>query len=127
MGWFGGGAKRILLVDDDPSLCEMLSALLKDEGFAVDTAADGVEGVRAFQAAKYDLVVLDGVMPNLDGFGALQTMRAVPGKEKVPILMLTVMNNTGRVADAFDKGATDYLAKPVDFPGLVSRIKSLLA
>lgn len=116
--------RKVLVVDDDPSLLDMLAMTLEDEGFAVDTAADGEEGLEMIEQHEPDVAVCDINMPKLDGFSLLRRLRE-DGNE-LPVIMLTSRDNEIDEALGLELGADDYVAKPFNNRVLVARIKTLL-
>ena len=114
---------RILVIEDDPGLRHTLCATLEDEGFAVDGAADGEEGVYKAQESTYDALVLDVMMPKLDGWQVLEALRP---KSKVPVLMLTARDTVPDRVKGLNSGADDYLTKPFDSTELVARLRALI-
>jgi two-component system response regulator ChvI len=119
--------RRVLLVDDDQALQTILAAALTDEGFVVATARNGLEGVRAFEADGADLVILDVLMPELDGLEACRRIRK--GKDKtgstVPIILLTSRSEEVDRVTGLETGADDYVTKPFSTRELVARIRAL--
>jgi two-component system copper resistance phosphate regulon response regulator CusR len=115
---------RILLVEDEEKLAQTLGRNLKAEGFAVDTAKDGVEGLELAAGCAYDLIILDILLPGLDGTQILQKLRA--RNREVPVLMLTAKDSVRDKVKHFEAGADDYLTKPFAFAELLVRVKSLL-
>jgi DNA-binding response OmpR family regulator len=114
---------RVLLIDDDRRLHELLSTYLEQNGFAVTGAPDGQRGLAALEAQAYDIVLLDLMMPGLDG---LEVCRRIRTKSRVPIVMLTAKGDeTDRVV-GLELGADDYLAKPFGPRELVARIRAVL-
>ncbi len=115
---------RVLVVDDEVSLGEALKRGLSAEGFAVDLARDGLEGLRMAKETSYDIIVLDIMLPGMNGFKLTDTLR----KEEVwtPILMLTAKDGELDEAEALDTGADDFLKKPFSFTVLLARIRALL-
>lgn len=114
---------HILLADDDVELSEMLVDYLGGEGFAVDTAHDGAAALRMALASPYDLLVLDVMMPNLNGFDVLRELRA---KSLLPVLMLTARGEDVDSIVGLELGADDYLSKPCNPRVLVARIRAIL-
>jgi two-component system response regulator MtrA len=114
---------RILLVEDDPSIREVTAIGLGAAGFAVTTAADGVEGLDRFRAEPPDLVLLDIMLPRLDGYEVCRQIRKV---STVPVVMLTARGDTMDVVVGLEAGADDYVRKPFDLPELVARIRAAL-
>src|SRR5690554_5379522 len=114
---------RILVVDDDRALAEMLSMVLQGEGFQVEHAYDGLEAVERFRSTRPELVLLDVMLPGLDGIGVCEQIRAESG---VPIIMLTVRTDTADVVRGLEVGADDYIVKPFNPKELVARIRTRL-
>jgi two-component system response regulator MtrA len=114
---------RILLVEDDPSIREVTAIGLGAAGFAVETAADGVEGLDRFRAEPFDLVLLDVMLPRLDGY---EVARQIRRTSTVPIVMLTARADTMDVVVGLEAGADDYVRKPFDLPELTARIRAAL-
>jgi len=114
---------RVLLVEDEPHLAEMVRVGLVSEGFVVEVSADGAEGLWRGTAGEFDVIVLDIMLPKLNGYDVLRTLR----KRDVwtPVLMLTAKDGEYDQADAFDLGADDYLTKPFSFIVLVARLRAL--
>jgi DNA-binding response OmpR family regulator len=116
--------QRILVVDDDPSVTSVLKRGLAYEGFAVDTAADGVEGLRIARERTPDLVVLDIMMPGLDGLEVLRRLREADAR--LPVIMLTAKDAPADQVAGLEHGADDYVVKPFTFEVLVARVRALL-
>ncbi|MEM1269254.1 MAG: response regulator transcription factor [Bacteroidota bacterium] len=116
----------VLLVDDEPDLVELMRYNLETEGFEVVTAGDGAEALSTAAASQPDVVVLDVMMPVMDGLEACRKLRAAPQTSAVPILMLTARGDETDEIKGLDGGADDYIAKPVSPRVLVSRINALL-
>jgi DNA-binding response OmpR family regulator len=119
-------ATRILLVDDEADLVWAVQRSLCDEGYEVFTAGDGVEALAVAQRRHPDLIILDIVMPRLDGLQALHKLRRDPNLAAVPILFLTSRSAIEDRIKGFDEGADDYVVKPFDLRELKVRIKALL-
>ena len=115
---------KILLVDDERQLTEALSAILKQNKYSVDTAFNGEDGLDMALSGIYDLIILDVMMPKLDGFSVLKEIRA--NKFDCPVLMLTAKSETQDKIQGLNLGADDYLSKPFDTNELLARIKALL-
>lgn len=115
---------RILLVEDDPGIAGFITKGLVEERYAVDLATDGEEGFLMAETVSYDLIVLDVMLPKLDGMTFCRRLRA-KGKG-MPILLLTARDSVEDRVTGLDTGADDYLTKPFAFPELVARIRSLL-
>jgi two-component system OmpR family response regulator len=114
---------RILVVEDEPELRRVVVAALREEGYAVDEAADGEEGLYKAKTWDYDAVVLDVMLPRLDGFELLARLRKV---KPTPVLMLTARDAISDRVRGLDYGADDYLVKPFDLAELFARLRALV-
>ena len=114
---------RILLIDDDVELCSLLDELLKREGFEVQMEHDGASGLERAQSGQFDLIVLDVMLPRLDGFEVLKRLRRL---SKVPVLMLTARGEDVDRIVGLEMGADDYLPKPFNPRELTARIRAIL-
>ncbi len=115
---------KILIVEDDRAIARALKEGLEDESYAVDVAYDGDEGYRTASADEYDVIMLDVMMPEMDGYEVCQKLRA--DGITTPILMLTAKGQERDIVHGLDYGADDYLAKPFNFEVLLARIRALL-
>jgi two-component system, OmpR family, response regulator MtrA len=114
---------RILLVEDDPSIREVTAIGLGAAGFAVTTAADGAEGLERFRSDPFELVLLDIMLPRMDGY---EVCRQIRKTSTVPVVMLTARGDTMDVVVGLEAGADDYVRKPFDLPELIARIRAAL-
>jgi two-component system response regulator MtrA len=114
---------RILVVDDDTAISEMIGIVLKAEGFEPQFAGDGAEAIELFKVMRPDLVLLDLMLPGIDGIQVCAAIRAESG---VPIIMLTAKGETTDVVKGLESGADDYVVKPFNPKELVARIKTRL-
>jgi len=114
---------RILVVDDDTALAEMIGIVLRSEGFDPVFCADGAQAVDAFRQASPDLVLLDLMLPGLDGIEVAERIRASSG---TPIIMLTAKSDTADVVRGLESGADDYMVKPFNPKELVARVRARL-
>jgi two-component system, OmpR family, alkaline phosphatase synthesis response regulator PhoP len=117
---------KILLVDDEPDILEFLSYNLKKEGYNVFTAVNGKEGLVVAKAEIPNLIILDVMMPDMDGIETCREIRELPGLKNVMIAFLTARNEDYSQIAGFDVGADDYINKPIKPRVLISRIKALL-
>jgi two-component system OmpR family response regulator len=115
---------KVLVVDDEVRLAQSVARGLRADGFTVDVAHDGLSGRDAALSGVYDAVVLDIMLPGLQGYRVLEQLRAAD--VRTPVLMLTAKDGEYDEADAFDLGADDYLTKPFSFVVLIARLRSLV-
>lgn len=114
---------RILVVEDEPDLLASLAQALREEGYAVDTAGDGEVGLYKAQSWDYDALVLDVMLPRLDGWSVLTQLRAT---KPTPVLLLTARDTSRDRVRGLDTGADDYVVKPFDLPELFARLRALI-
>jgi two-component system, OmpR family, response regulator len=114
---------RILITEDEPRLLNSLAKALREEGYAVDTADSGDEGLFKAQNYPYDAIVLDIMLPGIDGWNILERLRK---EKKTPVLMLTARDGPPDRVKGLDLGADDYLVKPFDLPELLARLRALI-
>ena len=117
-------AKRLLVVDDDDEIRELLEFDLSHSGYSVDTACDGMDGLNKAVTNSYDLVLLDVMMPKMNGFDVCKNLRKA--KPDIPVLLLTAKGTITDKTQGFDCGADDYLVKPFDIQEVLLRVKALL-
>ena len=115
--------KRILIVEDDPSIANLQKDYLELSGFAVDIVASGAEGLRALKDRPYDLVILDIMLPGMDGFAVLKAIRET---EDIPVLLVSARSEEIYKISGLDLGADDYVTKPFSAGALVARVKAHL-
>ena len=115
---------RVLVVEDERRLADGIRLGLEAEGFAVDVAHDGTDGLALARAHPYDVLVLDIMLPGLNGYKVCETLRS--DENWTPVLMLTAKDGEWDQVDAFDLGADDYLTKPFSHPVLVARLRALV-
>ena len=115
--------EHVLLVEDDSSIREVASLGLEQAGFKVTASGDGREGLVQFRQGSFDLVLLDVMLPSLDGF---EVLREIRGESRTPVVMLTARSDLHDVVVGLELGADDYVTKPFELPELVARIKAVL-
>jgi DNA-binding response OmpR family regulator len=114
---------KVLIVDDDKNICELLRLYLEKDGYATVIANDGDEAVKAFNAQEPDIILLDVMLPKLDGW---QVCREIRKTSQVPIIMLTAKGETFDKVFGLELGADDYITKPFDAKEVVARIKAVM-
>jgi two-component system OmpR family response regulator len=114
---------RVLIVEDEPRLLRNLTVVLREEGYAVDTAENGIDGLYKAENYPYDAVVLDVMLPQLDGWELLERLRK---SRQTPVLMLTSLDSSPDRVRGLDLGADDYLPKPFDLPELLARLRAVI-
>ena len=119
-------SEKILVVDDDPSILELIRINLEIQRYKVITAEDAIKGIALNNQETPDLIILDIMLPKLDGYTACQQIRADKKSKNVPILMLTAMSRVDDKIAGFDAGTDDYLTKPFEIGELVARVRALL-
>ncbi len=114
---------KLLVVDDDPNICEMLRIYLENEGYRVKTAADGIDALNAFKVFEPDLVLLDIMMPKKDGWQVCREIREISSK---PVIMVTAKNEVFDKVLGLELGADDFIVKPFEMKEISARIKAVL-
>lgn len=115
--------KHILVVEDEPEIQEILAAYLRHEGYEVTLAGDGVEAIEVFHRGSFDLVLLDIMLPKIDGFGVCELIRR---ESEIPIIMLTALDGEAEQIKGFDLMVDDYVTKPFSMPVLLRKIAAVL-
>lgn len=115
--------KKILIVEDEPDIQELLAAYLRDAGYEIAIAEDGVEAMTQFQKGTFDLILLDLMLPKIDGFGVCEMIRR---ESNVPILMLTALDGEQEQLRGFQLEIDDYVTKPFSMPVLLQKIRAIL-
>lgn len=116
-------SKKILIIEDEPSIQKIIRAFLEDEGYFVCSAKDGMDGIEKFQTYHPDLVLLDLMLPKMDGFAVCKQIRK---ESDTPIIMLTALDDEDSQMKGFDLVADDYITKPFSMPLVVRRIEAVL-
>ncbi len=113
----------ILVIEDDFNIQELIVEFLISEGYKVDSANDGLEGIQKFKQENYDLIILDVMMPNLDGYAVCKMIRQ---SSNVPIIFLTALNEESNQVKGFELECDDYITKPFSFNLLIKRVEAIL-
>ncbi len=121
-----GGKKKILVVDDEPNIVKLVSFILTSRGYDVIEALLGAEGIKKAKAEKPDMIVLDVMMPKMDGFEAAKKLKADPATRDIPILMLSSKAQFEDKMKGIDSGAMDYITKPFDKQELLKKVEECL-
>jgi DNA-binding response OmpR family regulator len=119
-------AKRILIIEDDPAVLRAISYMLEKEGYEVLTAVNGLEGLTKVKGENPDLLILDVMLPGIDGFEVCHRLRAEPQTAQLPILMLSAKGQAADKSMGLQVGANEYLTKPVERLVLLSKVEALL-
>ena len=118
---------KVLLVDDDPVILKLLQVNFEMEGYTVMTAADGVEGLEKARSERPDIVLLDIMMPRMDGLQVTQALKGDDSTKDIPIILLSAKAQASDIQAGRDMGADDYLTKPFDPLELLERVGDLLS
>lgn len=118
--------KRIMVADDDPVFREVAAACLRNAGYEVRLASQGAEAMSMLMREKFDLAIIDLLMPQIDGLRLIALMRATPQLRNLPVLIITSQEDPSVRADGMQVGANDYLTKPVDWARLPARVEALI-
>jgi len=119
--------KKILVIEDDPNALRFIEYTLEQEGYQVSSAKDGLEGIKKVQDKHPDLIILDIMLPGLDGYDVCQRLRQKPETSLLPILMLSAKARQDDRDIGLKMGADEYLTKPADPSTIVEKVKTLLA
>ena len=117
---------RILVVEDEARLAQTLAELLHRQGYTADISGDGLSGLDNAASDIYDLVVLDAMLPGMDGMAAIRKIREMPDFSAAPVLMLTAKDREKDIVQGLDNGADDYMTKPIGIQELSARVRNLL-
>ena len=120
-------SRRILVVDDDPRLLHVVSMYLSIEGYDVDTAPNGEEGLQHLEVQRPDLVILDVMMPGIDGLEACRRIKSNPETRQIPVVLFTALSRTDDVESGRAAGANRFINKPFSLIGLGAVIRSFLS
>lgn len=115
--------RKILIIEDEPDIQELLAAYLRDDGYEIVIAGDGVEALAQFQQGAFDMILLDLMLPKIDGFGVCELIRR---ESSVPILMLTALDGEQEQLRGFQMEIDDYVTKPFSMPILLQKIRAIL-
>ncbi len=115
--------RRILIADDDPSIAALIKVTLEDPRYSFTAVANGLEAIKAFEDEPFDMILLDVMMPYVDGFEVCQHVRA---ESDIPIIMLTARDGTDDIVHGFELGADDYITKPFKTAELIARVEAIL-
>ncbi|MCA9986402.1 MAG: response regulator [Anaerolineales bacterium] len=117
---------KILIIDDHPETSSIVATILQNQGFDTDNARSGSVGISLAEASPPDLIILDIMMPDMDGIEVCRRLRALPVTENIPIIMFTSLAEARDKRAGFDAGATDYLIKPTHPNELIRRVEEIL-
>jgi signal transduction histidine kinase len=115
----------VLIVDDDPTARETLIAMLEGEGYDLQVAKDGVQALRRLEQLQPDLILLDVMMPGMDGYQVCRRIRSTPQLAEVPIILLTALDDRASLVRGIESGADDFLSKPADRRELTARVRTI--
>jgi len=116
----------VLVADDDPMFCVMLKQFFEANGYVVVTVEDGEQAVRAFEEQHPAMIMLDGDMPEMDGFAACEMIRSLPGGEALPIFMITALEGAAAMDCAVSVMASDFVSKPINFPDMRNKLSCVM-
>lgn len=116
--------ERLLIVDDNPKNIELLGNVLSENNFEVEYALDGEEALNILEEDEFDLILMDIMMPNMDGFETCKRIKQMKGKSEIPLIFLTAINETESISRGFELGGVDYLTKPFNTEELLARVNT---
>lgn len=117
---------QVLIVDDDVIVRDVARVSLEKDGFTVSEAVNGVEGLEAVKRLKPEIVLLDVMMPEMDGYETCRAIRKLPGGDSLPVVMVTALEDVESINRAYEAGATDFITKPIEWIILVQRVRYML-
>ncbi len=117
----------IMIVDDDRSMRLLLNMAMEEEGYRVAEAQNGEQCLAEYAQYQPNLILLDAMMPGMDGFTCCKQIRSLPGGDRVPILMITALDDRESIEQALSAGATDYMTKPIQWAVLSEQVQRLLS
>lgn len=115
--------KKILVVEDEPEIRQLIASYLRNEGYSVSEAEDGVSAIEIFDKEKIDLVILDILIPKIDGYGVCQVVK---NKSDVPVIFLSALDDENSMIQGYDSLADDYITKPFSMPIFLRKVKAVL-
>ena len=118
--------RNILIIDDSQTILKVVSEMLKNNGFRVSTASNGKEGLEKALNEHIDAVILDKIMPEMDGNEVLEKLKNNPATKKIPVMMLTALSNIMEISKSLEMGAYDYIVKPFDNDNLLVRLNNII-
>jgi len=116
---------EILLVDDSTTNIALLTGILEEEGFIIETAFDGKEALKVVMRSSPDLILLDLMMPKMDGYEFLQAIKAIDGKKDIPIIVVSARTKPKEISRALELGALEFLPKPLDIQLFIDKIRAM--
>jgi CheY-like chemotaxis protein len=119
-------AKKVLVIDDDPRMLVLEKTILVQGGFSVETACDGVEGLEKLQMGRYDGIVLDVMMPRMDGYETAKQIKQLDGHKTTPIVMVTASTERGAMTEGFRSGAVVFMNKPFTAKKFLTVIQTIV-
>lgn len=117
---------KILVVDDSPTAIMWHRMILKDQPYELVIAHDGEEGVRAAEASRPDLILMDVMMPRMNGLEACKAIRALPGLSRIPVFFVSTRSELATVQNGYESGCNEYLTKPIDRTELLAKVRQYL-